>query len=333
MCNVFVRIKTEWKALALNQLIFVFNSQMVSNRLLAILVICFLFLRADATHLVGGEFVYNYLGNGDYQLKLKVWRDCNSTTQFDDPAIVNVYDNTNTLRYTFQMYSPQTTFINPNVNNPCMIFPPGVCVEMAVYTMTVNLPPIPGGYTLSYQRCCRNNSIVNLSDPGNTGVTYIANIPDPVTNGFNSSPEFTNYPQIVICVNEPIVFDHSAIDPDGDSLVYSMCTPYQGGDAANPNPAFAPPYQNVVWQNPFNQANQLGGFPALSINSQTGLMTGTPGSLGNFVVGVCVTVGVGVGANTLTSIPKSHNIVGVGVCVVVSVGVCVKVGVTVGVAS
>lgn len=259
-----------------------------SKLFLMVVMVVTIMLPCRATHLVGGELIYTYLGNNNYQLKLKVWRDCNSSTGFDDPAIVSAYDNTSLLRYTFSMSNPVTSFVVPVVTNPCLVWPPGVCVEQAIYTMTVNLPPIPGGYVLAYQRCCRNNSIVNLVNPGNTGVTYMATIPDFATNGFNSSPEFTNYPPIVICADEPIVFDHSAIDPDGDSLVYSMCTPYQGGDASNPNPAFPPPYQLVNWLSPFSQANQIGGMPGMNINPVTGLLTGYPNSVGNFVVGVCV---------------------------------------------
>ena len=241
-----------------------------------------------ATHLVGGELIYTYLGNNNYELKLKVWRDCNSSTGFDDPAVINCYDSNNNLVFSFQLFNPVTNFVVPNITNPCLVWPPGVCVQQAVYTMIVSLPPIPGGYTLAYQRCCRNNSIVNILDPGDTGVTYVATIPDFPTNGFNSSPEFTNYPPIVICADEPIVFDHSATDPDGDSLVYSLCTPFQGGDPANPNPSFPPPYMNINWLPPYSNGNQIGGIPPMTINPTTGLLTGFPNSVGNFVVGICV---------------------------------------------
>jgi len=34
----------------------------------------------------------------------------------------------------------------------------------------------------------------------------------------NSSPEYDNFPPVVICAGVPIDFDHGATDPDGDQL-------------------------------------------------------------------------------------------------------------------
>jgi len=45
---------------------------------------------------------------------------------------------------------------------------------------------------------------------------------------------------------------------------------------------------NVDWLGPFGTNNQLGGNPPLSIDSETGLLTGTPLNLGQYVVGICV---------------------------------------------
>jgi gliding motility-associated-like protein len=95
---------------------------------------------------------------------------------------------------------------------------------------------------------------------------------------------------VAICVQQPIDFDHSATDPEGDSLVYRLCTPLNGPDslAPQPIPPFKGPYPEVVWNDPpYNLANVLGGVP-LTIDPVTGFMTGVPNTIGNFVVGVCV---------------------------------------------
>ena len=109
----------------------------------------------------------------------------------------------------------------------CLETAPDVCVEQGFYTLTATLPPISGGYQILYQRCCRNSTIVNIVDPSGTGSTYTVDIPESSMD-CNSSPFFVNYPPIVICANSPLVFDHSAIDYDGDSLVYAICEPYEG---------------------------------------------------------------------------------------------------------
>jgi gliding motility-associated-like protein len=163
-------------------------------------------------------------------------------------------------------------------------------VEEAVYQGTINLPPSVTGYTLVYQRCCRNGTISNLISPNDVGSTYTASIPGTTTALCNSNPTFTNFPPIFLCANVPINFDHSASDSDGDSLVYFICSPFDGGSSFNPtpNPPDPPPYLNVPFSAPYSASNPLGGNPPLNINQQTGLLTGTPTTIGQFVVGVCV---------------------------------------------
>ncbi|MFZ7118025.1 MAG: hypothetical protein ACO1G1_06150, partial [Bacteroidota bacterium] len=55
-----------------------------------------MFLFADsakATHIVGGEIFYSYLGNGNYQVTMYIYRDCaNGVPPFDDPAAIGIYD-------------------------------------------------------------------------------------------------------------------------------------------------------------------------------------------------------------------------------------------------
>ncbi|MEO6168336.1 MAG: PKD domain-containing protein [Chitinophagales bacterium] len=255
-----------------------------------LLLLLFFPFSSRAWHIIGGELYYTCLGNNNYEITLKIYRDCNSTTPFDDPAAVAIYSSTGLLQQTLLIPFPGSNSIDPDLTNPCLQLPPGVCVEEAVYKTVLNLLPNSGGYDLSYQRCCRNNTIVNLYDPSNTGATFTSHIPGTTVASCNSSPRFKNYPPIVICVDQVLEFDHSATDPNGDSLVYSLCTPYQGADAALPQPVPAPPppYDPVVWQPPYNVNNQIGGIPAMSIDPVTGLLTGFPTALGQYVVGVCV---------------------------------------------
>ena len=192
---------------------------MKSKYLLTIFISLFI-TRVFATHIIGGEIIYKYLGNNNYQITLKVYRDCNTgQAPFDDPAVLGVFNSAGALLSTISMGGPAITYIQPNLNNPCITVPPDVCVEQAIYTSTQNLPSISGGYQIVYQRCCRNGTIVNILDPGNVGSTYIAKIPDVSVTGTNSSPYFNYFPPIAICEGMPLVFNHSATDPDGDQLV------------------------------------------------------------------------------------------------------------------
>lgn len=244
-----------------------------------------------ATHIVGGEMYYQCLGNNSYKITLKVYRDCyNGQAQLDDPGNIFVYNAFNQLVDTIIVYGPPITLIPVDLSNPCLVAPPNVCVQEGVYEKNIVLPPLAGGYYLVYQRCCRNGTILNLNNPGAQGATYTTHIPDPGIANCNSSPYFKNFPPVVICANEALNFDHAAIDPDGDSLVYSLCSPFLGGSQSNPAPfpSTPPPYSNLQYLFGFNAFNPMPASPSININPQTGLLTGKPTSLGQYVVGVCV---------------------------------------------
>jgi gliding motility-associated-like protein len=260
------------------------------RRYLTILLIAFS-LKAGATHIVGGEIYYDYLGGNNYQLTLKVYRDCfNGTAPYDDPASIGVFDANGTLVNALSIPFPGSVILPNTLNSPCFSPPTNVCVEEAIYTTTVNLPPLTGGYYLAYQRCCRNNTILNLVSPGSVGSTYMAYISGPETVTVNSSPRYNNFPPIFLCLGNPLNFDHSATDLDGDSLAYELCDPYDGADPSLPQPVppAGPPYSYVPFTGPYSGGNPMSANPALSIDPHTGLLTGTPNSLGQWVVGVCV---------------------------------------------
>ncbi|MDO9188064.1 MAG: PKD domain-containing protein [Bacteroidia bacterium] len=101
----------------------------------------------------------------------------------------------------------------------------------------------------------------------------------------NNDPVFKLYPPVLLCAGQPFTFDHSAIDSNGDSLVYSLYTPYkEGAPTFSGNIATFTP---VVWNPGYSATNPLGGAP-LNLNASTGVLTGTPGILGRFIVGVMV---------------------------------------------
>ena len=254
-----------------------------------------------ATHIVGGELNYTCLGDDQYRLELTIFRDCfngNPNAFFDDPAAVGLFDASNQLVDNFEI--PFDTQLNdtlqPVLSNPCLVVPPNVCVHTTTYTQVVTIPYLPGGYTLAYQRCCRNLTINNIVDPLDSGATYSANISEAALLACNSNPQFNDWPPLYICVNEPIDFDQSAIDIDGDSLVYRLCTPQLGGapsgtgGSPQPNPPNPPPYELVSWMPGFDENNMLNGGAGndLTIDPATGFLTGVPTIIGQFVVGICV---------------------------------------------
>ncbi|MFK7808641.1 MAG: PKD domain-containing protein [Saprospiraceae bacterium] len=262
------------------------------------------------THVVGGEMTYECIGadpaipgNNIYIFSLRMYRDCfggeipldGTGAPNSQNASLSIYQSGNLTGFPFdeiELLNPVIDTINPSENNPCIIVPPGVCVERGVYTMEKSLPILEDeSYFVVYQRCCRNGTINNIVDPGETGASYFVEIVPNNVVSCNSSPLFNQLPPPVICAGFPLSYDHSADDPDGDQLVYSFCAPVQGGatNNPNPNPDLPPPYNPVNFvTTSFSATFPLGGNPLVTIDPITGIITGTPIELGQYVVGICV---------------------------------------------
>jgi gliding motility-associated-like protein len=260
-------------------------------RPLLFLLLLIIQYKSYATHIVGGVLNYRYLGNSNYEIHLTVFRDCNPsvTTPFDNPARVGIFDGANNFINDILIPISPIDSLTPSINSPCFTPPTSICYERAQYFDTINLPPTNLGYQLAYQRCCRNGTIQNIVTPLQIGATYYASLPSNTIAFSNSNPTFTNLPPLFLCLNYPYTFDHSATDLDSDSLVYSLYTPLEGGSqgSPSPNPTNPPPYFPLSFQPPYNLSNVMGGVP-LTINPQTGSLTVTPNTQGQFVVGVQV---------------------------------------------
>src|SRR5438477_11254044 len=103
----------------------------------AFFFLLFLSIRVLATHIVGGEMYYDYLGNDQYRITLKIYRDCfNGQAPFDDSPIITIRQSNGTLTGRFGMGDLVITNIQPVINTNCIQAPNTVCVEEGVYTYT-----------------------------------------------------------------------------------------------------------------------------------------------------------------------------------------------------
>jgi gliding motility-associated-like protein len=281
-----------------------------------IVLVCLLFigLQSFATHIVGGEIYYNDLGSNRYYVVLKQYLDCCPTCTKQDPvAAVAVYDAQGKVVLVRQFPLLKVSSVPPTLYAKCFTIPSDICVNEIIFGDTLDLPPIPGGYSISYQRCCRNADILNITDAFGVGSTYQTFIDPSITN---SSTRYNNVPPLLLCVGIPFVFDNSAMDPDRDSIYYELCSPFEGADRYNPLPdtPSVPPYTFVQYNTPYSGTYPIASFPAFKIDPRTGIITGTPNMIGRFVVGVCAKEyrhGVYLGTNkrdyqfNVTNCPKS----------------------------
>ena len=281
-------------------------------------------LRAD--HIVGGEFNYECLGfkNNDpntgivrYRITINMYRDCiGEGAWFDgnDPrgtasmpsgaGHISIYLGNNYVNATRNITLDRFSPVPVNLGNPCLVINDPICQEIGVYTFEEELPVSTEPYTLVYQRCCRNESILNLLNPRQIGATYFIQISPEAQQRCNSSPKFNIDPPIAICINEVFQIDLGATDQDGDSLAYKFCDPKLGGgtdggsqgtvtdtyfDDISPLEESPFPYTSVPWVLPrYGLSNQLGVGSTLAVDPVTGLLSGVPIYPGTHVLGVCV---------------------------------------------
>src|SRR5574343_1751858 len=126
---------------------------------LSTLIIILSLFSARASHIVGGDIYYDYLGSNNYRFYISVYRDCNSSgAAYDDPLMLAIYNSNNVLINNIAIPFPGSSLLPIVFNNPCVTPPNNICVEKAVYTTVINLPPTPGGYTVSDRKSTRLNS-------------------------------------------------------------------------------------------------------------------------------------------------------------------------------
>ncbi|WP_179223011.1 gliding motility-associated C-terminal domain-containing protein [Pontibacter ummariensis] len=257
----------------------------------------FLSIGAQATHIVGGEFEMQHLNGYNYRLTLNLYFDNinGNPGALDQSIVVSIFSKANNqLLRTQVMYLKNQSFV-PYTNIDCTAGE--LSTKRLVYYETLYLDPNiyndPAGYYVTWERCCRNNTINNIVSPESAAQTFYMEFPPVIKDGSffrNSSPVLFPPLSDYACVNELFYFDFNGTDPDGDSIVYDMVTPLNGYTTPSmpvyttwPLPA---PYPTVRWQPGYNAVTQVQGNPPMSIDRQTGQLTMRPRQKGLFVFGV-----------------------------------------------
>ena len=249
---------------------------------------------ANSTHIVGGEIGYRCLGGNQYEITLRVFRDCfnaDPTALFDDPGIIGVYASNGLRLSNISLRPTGNDTIREGLDSCYTSFINSVCVHTTVYRSVITLNPRVGGYHFVYQRCCRNTTISNIVNPTEAGATYDILLTEAAMQKCNSSPVVNRWPPVYVCANQELNVNSAATDANNDSIAYKICTPLVGGTLQRPQPIppTAPPFQPIIWLGPtYSLANVLGGNNPLTIDVNTGLMKGVPPVLGQFVVAVCI---------------------------------------------
>ena len=255
-----------------------------------------------------------------YEVKLVQYFDC-AQTQNPGPDQSVTYSIFRKSDGAFMregtMFITNQEFV-PYTNPDCALG--FLCTLKVEYSHEITLDPDqfndPDGYVIVWERCCRNQAIKNLFEPGWNGMTYRLYFPPIVdTNGnpfINSSPKLFPPLSDYACVNQLFYIDFAGTDDDGDSIAYSLAAPLDdqwdnnftqtqiesgvcNGNSLNYDPALCnqlvvpdpspPPHPIVTFAPNYNLDNMVPGNPSLSI-SNNGFITVTPEEIGLYVFSV-----------------------------------------------
>ena len=230
----------------------------------------FLGTEAQASHAAAADLSYTCIGNNRYQITLKMYRDCGGIALPPVPSID--ITGSNSCNGFFQSLNLSLTSIT-EIPIACNIFSgqstcnggtiPGY--QENIYTGILDMSAFPTGctWTISYSSCCRNAAITNLVNPSSQSLYIETTLLDGNIT-CNSSPSFANIPIFVVCDSIVQSVSNSIIEPDGDSLVYSLVAPLT---AANT------PINYNLGFTPTAPLNTLSG---VNFNTQNGQLIFTP---------------------------------------------------------
>ena len=251
---------------------------------------------AVASHIMGGEFIMEHQSDFSYRVTLSLYFNgiLGAAAAVDNSVVVGIYSKKNN-RLVESVVLPNTIKSSLTYSNiKCGKGSQGTILY--VYSLLRNFDPAkynePEGYYMSWERCCRNDGVVNIEGPDATGMTFYMEFPAVVdAQGnplINSSPIINKPASDKLCRTEEYVYSFKATDADNDSLVYSLVQPL-AGNASTTSPIVPPtaaPYAPVKFSPGYTINNMISGTPPLSINSQTGEIRVAPNRVGMYIFGV-----------------------------------------------
>ena len=265
-----------------------------------------------ATHLMGGEARYQYLGalgSGTtpfrYQITYGIYINCDANSNVPcgrEEICYAIYSQSNNQRILTggilrpgPPNPPACPFptITPPLPPGCIV--PGLnnlCIRYIEYTGTVDLPLSFSGYYAITDDGTRNATVDNLANPLGHGQSIFLKIAPPTRQ--NSSPIFSTTAVGVICIGDTVTITNNAVDPDGDLLVYSFAPAVDqiragiGAGCFNPNawPATWSTPPSVPYNPGYTFSQPFGAGSFASINANTGATKYYVPMAGEFVVSV-----------------------------------------------
>ena len=227
-----------------------------------------------ASHLSGGDIQYRYIGDSTgtahhYEILVRVYRDASGVALGTNANVVvssGCYNNINVtcalLPGTGAGNVAPTLFDCVNQGAPST-----KVLEIWAYRGYVILPGKCSDYKFYWSSCCRPPGITNIPGSSGQGFYFEAELNNFVGN--NTSPLFVSEPVRAFCVGNNFNWKQSAIEPDNDSLWFSLTDCRELGFGT---PATIPFNAGYSAQQPVTTSPP----GTLTMNGKTGVINFTP---------------------------------------------------------
>ena len=148
-------------------------------------------------HIVGGEIEFEMISSGEYRINLVQYFDRFQTDNPNPENQVRVYifRNSDGVEMSNHILNLDTESLVNYTNPECSW--EQLITSRVIWTGVVVLNPEDysdiDGYSIVWERCCRNAGIKNIINPGGTGMKYVTEIPPLLDTDnqlfINSSPQ------------------------------------------------------------------------------------------------------------------------------------------------
>lgn len=243
----------------------------------AIVIACMLMLsifKANASHIYGADLFYTHVSGNTYTITMNIYGDCGGSafpslsTSTPEIAIFNGNTSYTTLSLLIQNPSAgvEVTPVCPSqINNTKCTNTnstlPGV--KKFVYSRNVTLNTNSANWRFRFTGIMGNStsagrtaSITNISGAGSSIMNLEATLNN--TNGSNSSPTYTTIPTPFFCISKAASYNPGAIDPNTDSLSYSLVAGLQTSGTVTYNTGYSATAPLAATTGTFNTSTSTG---------------------------------------------------------------------------
>ncbi len=240
------------------------------KKLLTFLLVAVMAVSTYATHLMGGQIVATNIGGYDYQIEFTAYRDTIGIPM-QLVADFNVFEQDTSGAWNLLFTSTVNYDTTSGGLMPSVVSVYGVEVYTFIDTITM---PGDGYYAISWDNCCRNGAIINMSNPLSESMKLSTFLTVDSLNP-NSSASYTTPPVAYLPAHTLWQYNPLPFDPDGDSLAWYLDVPLDDNGT-------------VTGYEFLSDSAYSDSAAVFALDSVTGALTWSAKMVGNFVASFIV---------------------------------------------